>query len=172
MKAKTIAITENPNKSVTRTIQFEKKIGTSGKKELCVAHSVSYPTSTNPMIYMNGLDEYALMLSSNTGVSETMCKQAIILSNRLYLYGGICSSALDLLTVMANTNMMIVSDNLELNKIMESIQTFINIGMNIGLVPATGIPLPFISYGGSNLLINSIAVGVVLKYLNERGFIK
>ncbi|MDD4310195.1 MAG: FtsW/RodA/SpoVE family cell cycle protein [Candidatus Cloacimonetes bacterium] len=51
-------------------------------------------------------------------------------------------------------------------------QTFINIGMNIGLVPATGIPLPFISYGGSNLLINAVSVGVVLKYLNERGFIK
>ena len=51
-------------------------------------------------------------------------------------------------------------------------QTFINIGMNIGLVPATGIPLPFISYGGSNLLINCIAVGVVLKYMNERGFMK
>ncbi len=51
-------------------------------------------------------------------------------------------------------------------------QTFINIGMNIGLVPATGIPLPFISYGGSNLLINAISVGVILKYLNERGFIK
>jgi len=51
-------------------------------------------------------------------------------------------------------------------------QTFINIGMNIGVVPATGIPLPFISYGGSNLLINALAVGVVLKYLNERGFMK
>ncbi|MBW6513823.1 MAG: rod shape-determining protein RodA [Candidatus Syntrophosphaera sp.] len=51
-------------------------------------------------------------------------------------------------------------------------QTFINIGMNIGLVPATGIPLPFISYGGSNLLFNTLAVGVVLKYLNERGFMK
>lgn len=51
-------------------------------------------------------------------------------------------------------------------------QSFINIGMNIGLVPATGIPLPFISYGGSNLMINSISVAVVLKYLNERGFIK
>ncbi|MDD2331330.1 MAG: rod shape-determining protein RodA [Candidatus Cloacimonetes bacterium] len=51
-------------------------------------------------------------------------------------------------------------------------QTFINIGMNIGLVPATGIPLPFISYGGSNLVINSIGVGVIMKYLNERGFIK
>lgn len=51
-------------------------------------------------------------------------------------------------------------------------QTFINIGMNIGLVPATGIPLPFTSYGGSNLLINTISVAVILKYLNERGFIK
>lgn len=51
-------------------------------------------------------------------------------------------------------------------------QSFINIGMNIGLVPATGIPLPFISYGGSNLLINTISVAVILKYLNERGFIK
>ena len=51
-------------------------------------------------------------------------------------------------------------------------QTFINIGMNIGLVPATGIPLPFISYGGSSLLINALTVGVVIKYLNERGFMK
>ena len=52
------------------------------------------------------------------------------------------------------------------------LQSFINIGMNIGLVPATGIPLPFISYGGSNLMINTISVAVILKYLNERGFIK
>ena len=51
-------------------------------------------------------------------------------------------------------------------------QTFINIGMNIGLVPATGIPLPFISYGGSNLLINTLSVAVILKYMNERGFMK
>lgn len=51
-------------------------------------------------------------------------------------------------------------------------QSFINIGMNIGLVPATGIPLPFISYGGSNLIVSTLSVTVVLKYLNERGFIK
>lgn len=47
-------------------------------------------------------------------------------------------------------------------------QIFINIGMNIGVVPTTGIPLPFISYGGSNLLINVTAIGFILKYLNER----
>jgi len=51
-------------------------------------------------------------------------------------------------------------------------QTFINIGMNIGLVPTTGVPLPFISYGGSNLLINGLGIGMILKYLNERGFMK
>ncbi len=47
-------------------------------------------------------------------------------------------------------------------------QIFINIGMNIGIVPTTGIPLPFISYGGSNLLINVLSVGMILKYLKER----
>jgi rod shape determining protein RodA len=37
-----------------------------------------------------------------------------------------------------------------------------NIGMCIGLMPVTGIPLPFISYGGTSLLTNMIAVGIVL----------
>ena len=49
-----------------------------------------------------------------------------------------------------------------------SFQVFVNIGMNIGIIPTTGIPLPFISYGGSNLLFNVLAVGLILKYLNER----
>ncbi len=47
-------------------------------------------------------------------------------------------------------------------------QVFVNIGMNLGIVPTTGIPLPFISYGGSNLLINMFAVSLVMKFLNER----
>ncbi|RKD29065.1 rod shape-determining protein RodA [Thermohalobacter berrensis] len=37
-----------------------------------------------------------------------------------------------------------------------------NIGMTMGLVPVTGIPLPFISYGGTFLLTNMISVGLVL----------
>lgn len=40
--------------------------------------------------------------------------------------------------------------------------TFENVGMCIGLMPVTGIPLPFISYGGTSLLTNMIAVGMVL----------
>lgn len=40
-------------------------------------------------------------------------------------------------------------------------QVFVNIGMNMGILPITGIPLSFISYGGSNLLINFIMLGTV-----------
>lgn len=40
-------------------------------------------------------------------------------------------------------------------------QTFVNIGMNIGLLPVTGIPLPFISVGGSSLMTLLFSLGIV-----------
>ena len=42
------------------------------------------------------------------------------------------------------------------------IQTFVNIGAMIGILPLTGIPLPFISYGGSALITELIGVGILL----------
>lgn len=39
-------------------------------------------------------------------------------------------------------------------------QSSMNIGMNIGLVPVTGVPLPFMSHGGSHLVFESIALGM------------
>jgi rod shape determining protein RodA len=45
---------------------------------------------------------------------------------------------------------------------MIAIQVFINIGMNIGIMPITGIPLPFISYGGSALIADFIGMGLLL----------
>lgn len=41
-------------------------------------------------------------------------------------------------------------------------QTFINMGMTIGILPITGVPLPFISYGGSSLLACFIGIGIIL----------
>lgn len=41
------------------------------------------------------------------------------------------------------------------------IQFFINVGMNIGMLPIVGVPLPFVSYGGSSLLSNAIILGIV-----------
>jgi rod shape determining protein RodA len=38
---------------------------------------------------------------------------------------------------------------------------FINIGMNIRIVPVTGIPLPLLSYGGSSVLGSLIAIGIL-----------
>lgn len=50
------------------------------------------------------------------------------------------------------------------------IQFFLNIGANIVLVPLTGVPLPFISYGGSSTIILLIAIGILLNIsrFNER----
>jgi rod shape determining protein RodA len=43
-----------------------------------------------------------------------------------------------------------------------AIQMFVNVGMVIGIMPITGIPLPFVSYGGSSMLADFIAVGLLL----------
>lgn len=51
-------------------------------------------------------------------------------------------------------------------------QISINIGMNIGIMPTTGIPLPFISYGGSNMLINVLGIGLILKFIKEKSIFK
>jgi rod shape determining protein RodA len=40
-------------------------------------------------------------------------------------------------------------------------QVFVNVGMNIGVAPVTGIPLPFVSVGGSALIANLLAIGVL-----------
>jgi rod shape determining protein RodA len=40
-------------------------------------------------------------------------------------------------------------------------QTFVHIGMNVGLLPVTGIPLPFMSYGGTALIIDMSLIGIL-----------
>ncbi|GAA3145784.1 rod shape-determining protein RodA [Planomonospora alba] len=46
-------------------------------------------------------------------------------------------------------------------------QTFINVGMTIGIMPITGLPLPFLSYGGTATFTNMIAIGL-LQAINLR----
>lgn len=50
-----------------------------------------------------------------------------------------------------------------------SIQAFLNLGAMTALVPLTGVPLPFISYGGSALIIDMAAVGILLNISRQGG---
>jgi cell division protein FtsW (lipid II flippase) len=47
-------------------------------------------------------------------------------------------------------------------------QAVINIGMNLGVLPITGITLPFVSYGGSSLLFSFIMVGLVMNFASRK----
>ncbi len=50
------------------------------------------------------------------------------------------------------------------------IHMFINIGMNLGIMPVTGIPLPFISAGGTSLMVSLLSIGIVESvYIRRRG---
>ena len=44
----------------------------------------------------------------------------------------------------------------------------INIGMTVGLLPVTGLPLPFVSYGGSSLVTNMVMIGILLNFYKNR----
>jgi rod shape determining protein RodA len=47
-------------------------------------------------------------------------------------------------------------------------QSFVNLGVNLGLLPVTGTPLPFVSYGGSSLIAFLISLGLVQSVLMRR----
>ena len=47
-------------------------------------------------------------------------------------------------------------------------QTFIHIGVNIRLLPTTGMTLPFLSYGGSSIISTSILAGIILNLTKRK----
>jgi len=53
------------------------------------------------------------------------------------------------------------------------VQTFIHIGVNVRLLPTTGMTLPFLSYGGSSIIGSSIIAGVILNFTRNmpKGFV-
>ena len=44
----------------------------------------------------------------------------------------------------------------------------VNVGMTVGVMPITGIPLPFMSYGGSAMLTDFAALGILLNIYSQR----
>ena len=76
----------------------------------------------------------------------------------LSLYALLCWRALRILTMAKNLFGAIVAGAI---MAMVLFQVFINVGMNVGIMPITGIPLPLMSYGGSSVLTTLIAVGLL-----------
>jgi rod shape determining protein RodA len=89
----------------------------------------------------------------------------------LSLYALLFWRALRITTLSKNSYGTLVAGGIAVSLLF---QTFVNVGMNLGIMPITGIPLPLISYGGSSVLATFLAVGVlqsinVQAHLSQKG---
>jgi rod shape determining protein RodA len=89
-------------------------------------------------------------------VSETygFAGAALVLS----LYALLIWRALRILTMAKNLYGTLIAGGI-LGMLM--FQVFVNVGMTIGIMPITGVPLPLMSYGGSSVLVTFIAIGLL-----------
>ncbi|MGZ4730076.1 MAG: FtsW/RodA/SpoVE family cell cycle protein, partial [Acidimicrobiales bacterium] len=46
-------------------------------------------------------------------------------------------------------------------------QAFVNVGAVVGVLPITGVPLPFVSFGGSSLVVTMASVGLLLNVARQ-----
>jgi rod shape determining protein RodA len=76
----------------------------------------------------------------------------------LSLYALLIWRALRIVTLSKNSYGILVAGGIAA---MLLFQVFVNVGMNLGIMPITGIPLPLISYGGSSVLATFLAIGVL-----------
>jgi rod shape determining protein RodA len=79
---------------------------------------------------------------------------AVVLS----LYALLLWRALRVLTMAKNVFGALVAGGIAA---MLAFQIFVNVGMTIGIMPITGVPLPLMSYGGSSVIVTFMAIGVL-----------
>ncbi|MCC6395868.1 MAG: rod shape-determining protein RodA [Bacteroidetes bacterium] len=83
----------------------------------------------------------------------------------LLLFGGLLMRGVSLGSIVKSRYASFVA--IGLTAILAT-HVFINIGMALGLFPVIGVPLPFLSYGGSALLSNTITVGILMNLYTNR----
>ena len=76
----------------------------------------------------------------------------------LSLYALLIWRALRILTMAKNLYGTLIAGGI---LAMLMFQVFVNVGMTIGIMPITGVPLPLLSYGGSSVLVTFIAIGLL-----------
>src|SRR2546423_6913007 len=76
----------------------------------------------------------------------------------LALYALLLWRSLRVLTLAKNVFGALVAGGIAA---MLAFQIFVNVGMTIGIMPITGVPLPLMSYGGSSVIVTFIAIGLL-----------
>jgi rod shape determining protein RodA len=76
----------------------------------------------------------------------------------LSLYALLVWRALRIVTISKNLYGTLIAGGIVA---MVMFQVFVNVGMSIGIMPVTGVPLPLMSYGGSSVLVTFIAIGIL-----------
>ena len=89
----------------------------------------------------------------------------------LSLYALLFWRALRIVTLSKNSYGTLVAGGIAVSLLF---QVFVNVGMNLGIMPITGIPLPLMSYGGSSVIATFLAVGVlqsinIQAHLSQKG---
>jgi rod shape determining protein RodA len=79
---------------------------------------------------------------------------AIVLS----LYALLIWRGLRILTMAKNLYGSLVAGGIV---VMLMFQVFVNVGMTVGIMPITGVPLPLMSYGGSSVIVTLLAIGLL-----------
>ncbi len=76
----------------------------------------------------------------------------------LSLYALLIWRALRILTLAKNLFGALIAGGIT---VMLLFQLFVNVGMNVGIMPITGVPAPLLSYGGSSMLSTFLAIGLL-----------
>ncbi len=89
----------------------------------------------------------------------------------LSLYALLFWRALRIVTLSKNSYGTLVAGGIAVSLLF---QVFVNVGMNLGIMPITGIPLPLMSYGGSSVIATYLAIGVlqsiaIQAHLSQKG---
>ena len=137
----------DPRNQTYQINQSEIAIGSGGKTGRGVAHA----TQTR----LNFLPEHHTdFIFSVVGETYGFMGAAVVLS----LYALLIWRALRILTMAKNLYGTVIAAGI---LAMMMFQVFVNVGMTIGIMPITGVPLPLMSYGGSSMLVTLMAIGLL-----------
>jgi rod shape determining protein RodA len=138
---------KDPRNQTYQINQSEIAIGSGGKSGRGVAHA----TQTR----LNFLPEHHTdFIFSVVGETYGFMGAAVVLS----LYALLIWRAIRILTMAKNLYGTLIAGGI---LAMMMFQVFVNVGMTIGIMPITGVPLPLMSFGGSSMLVTLMAIGLL-----------